>query len=256
MKDRIQIRQEQDSGVTTLQMQHGKVNALDTEFCHALTARFKELRASDTRASIITRTGTTFSAGVDLLRILDGGVDYARAFAPAVTKLFEVVFDFPKPVIAAVNGHAIAGGCVLACAADNRIMVSGSWRMDLPELLVGVPYPTVAVEILQLIIPPQYLQELIYSGATMRSEEILKKGLVNELVKPVQLMDRARSIAQRFADIPAPLFAQTERQIRQPSHERDPGVLKNFAARRCFFPLPARSTRRASRGWSARRRSR
>ena len=110
-------------------------------------------------------------------------------------------------------------------------MVSGSWRMDLPELLVGVPYPTVAVEILRLIIPPQYLQELIYSGATMLSEEVLKKGLVNELVKPVQLMDRARSIAQRFADIPTPLFAQTKRQIRQPSHQRDPGVLKNFAAR-------------------------
>ena len=52
-------------------------------------------------------------------------------------------------------------------------MVSGSWRMDLPELLVGVPYPTVAVEILRLIIPPQYLQELIYSGATMLSEEVL-----------------------------------------------------------------------------------
>ena len=103
--------------------------------------------------------------------------------------------------------------------------------MDLPELPVGAPYPTVAVEIRRFIIPARYLQELIYSGATMRSEEVLKKGLVNELVKPVQLMDRARSIAQRFADIPAPFFAQTKRQIRQPSHERDPGVLKNFAAR-------------------------
>ena len=231
MKDMIEVRQEQDSGVTTLQMRHGKVNALDTKFCHALTASFKELQTSDTKAVIMTGTGTTFSAGVDLLRMLDGGADYAKTFAPAVTELFEVVFDFPKPVIAAVNGHAIAGGCVLACVADHRIMASGSWRLDLSELLVGMPYPTVAVEIMRLISPPQYFQELIYSGATVLSEEALKRGLVNELVESTQLMDRARSIAQHYLTFPPPLFALTKRQIRQPVRERDPAALEDFAVR-------------------------
>ena len=75
------------------------------------------------------------------------------------------------------------------------------------------------------------LQELIYSGAAVLSEEALKKGLVNELVEPTQLMDRARSVAQRFIEIPAPLFALTKRQIRQPSKERDPSAIKDFAAR-------------------------
>ena len=72
-----------------------------------------------------------FSAGVDLLRVVDGGAAYVRTFLPAFRRVFETLFDYPKPVVAAVNGHAIAGGCVLACAADYRVMAAGDradWR--------------------------------------------------------------------------------------------------------------------------------
>ena len=226
----IEIRQDHDTHVTIFQMQHGKVNALDTEFCQALIDRFKELQVSDTKAIIMTGTGTAFSAGVDLLRLLDEGPDYAQAFVPVLTELFEVVFDFPKPVIAAINGHAIAGGCVLACAADHRIMATGSGRMGIPELHVGVPFPTLALEIMRLISPPQHFQELFYGGATVLPEEALRRGLVDELVEPTQLMDRARSVAQHFLEIPARVFALTKRQIRRPIHERDQTAFNSFEA--------------------------
>src|SRR5207253_4831329 len=103
-----------------LTMAHGKANAMSTEFCRALTARLAEANSSPARAVIITGQGRMFSAGVDLLRLSEGGAPYVREFLPALNAMFEAVFTCPKPVVAAVNGHAIAGGCVLACAADHR----------------------------------------------------------------------------------------------------------------------------------------
>src|SRR5438046_1457491 len=108
---------EQD-GVAILRMAHGKANAMDAEFCDALTARFAEHRQSSSQAIVMLGSGRIFSAGVDLLRLLDGGAPYIRTFLPKLTTMLTAVFSHPRPVVAAINGHAIAGGCVLACAAD------------------------------------------------------------------------------------------------------------------------------------------
>ena len=74
---------------------------------------------------VLTGQGKAFSAGVDLVRLSEGGADYIRQFLPSLHKLYDAVFFHPKPVVAAVNGHAIAGGCVLAACADRRIMARG-----------------------------------------------------------------------------------------------------------------------------------
>ena len=102
-------------------MAHGKANALDIEFCDAIAAQFEALRGSDAKAVVLTGQGKMFSAGVDLIRLSEGGADYVRRFLPALHRLYDTVFFFPKPVVAAVNGHAIAGGCVLQACADRRI---------------------------------------------------------------------------------------------------------------------------------------
>ena len=108
--------------VAVLTMTHGKANALDIEFCDALAARFDDLRKADAKAVVLTGRGKIFSAGVDLKRLSAGGAEYTRRFLPTLHRLYEAVFFHPKPVVAAVNGHAIAGGCVLACCADRRLM--------------------------------------------------------------------------------------------------------------------------------------
>ena len=108
-------------GIAVVTMVHGKANALDIEFCEAIAAQFEALRGSDTKAVVLTGQGQMFSAGVNLIRLSEGGADYVRRFLPALHRLYDTVFFFPKPVVAAVNGHAIAGGCVLECCADRRI---------------------------------------------------------------------------------------------------------------------------------------
>src|SRR4051812_6094777 len=96
-------------------------------------------------AIVLTGAGRAFSAGVDLRRIVEGGVPYAEEFLPALSDAFLAVFDCPRPVVAAINGHALAGGCVIAAAADLRLMSGGT--IGLTELLVGVQFPTVPLEI-------------------------------------------------------------------------------------------------------------
>jgi enoyl-CoA hydratase len=207
-------------GIAVMTLRHGKVNALDFEFCEAITARFKELRMSDVKAVVLTAQGKVFSAGVDLIRLSEGGADYVRKFLPVLHELFDTVFFHPKPVVAAVNGHAIAGGCVLACCADRRIMARQSGRIGVTELPVGVPFPALAFEIVRSAVPARYLAEVTYSGATYDSDTALERGFVDEIAEPSELLEDAFAVAQELAALSPAAFTQNKMQIRQPVRER------------------------------------
>jgi len=211
-------------GIAVLTLSHGKVNALDIEFCEALAARFKELGASaEAKAVVLTAKGKVFSAGVDLIRVGAGGADYIRQFLPSLHKLYDAVFFHPKPVVAAVNGHAVAGGCVLAACADRRVMARGVGRIGVTELLVGVPFPVLAFEIVRSAVPPRYLAEVTYSGATYDTDAALERGFIDEIAEPEELLEDAFAIAQELAALSPVAFAQTKAHIRQQVRERVAG---------------------------------
>jgi enoyl-CoA hydratase len=204
-------------GITVMQMHHGKANALDIELCDGLAAQFDACRESETKAIVLTGQGTMFSAGVDLLRLSDGGAPYVRRFLPALHRLYHTVFFFPKPVVAAINGHAIAGGCVLQACADKRIAAAGPGRTGVTELLVGVPFPPLAFEIMRFASPPRYLADGMFSGATYPPDVALSRGLIDELADgPAALFDRAVAVAETLAALSPQAFAQTKQQLRQP----------------------------------------
>ena len=207
-------------GIAVMTLAHGKANALDIEFCEALAARFLELRGAGAKAVVLTGQGKIFSAGVDLKRLSEGGADYIRKFLPALHRLYDAVFYFPKPVVAAINGHAIAGGCVLAACADRRVMARDAGRIGVTELQVGVPYPALAFEIVRFAVPPRYLPEFTLGAATYATDAALRQGWVDEVVEPADLMPRAMAAAQSLAALSPKAFAQTKMQIRQPVTER------------------------------------
>ncbi len=169
---------------------------------------------------INTGQGKIYSAGVDLKRLSDGGADYIRKFLPALHKLYDAVFYHPKPVVAAINGHAIAGGAVLAACADRRIMAREGGRIGVTELLVGVPFPALAFEIVRFAVPPRYLPEFTLSGATYASDDALQRGWIDEVTGPNDLLEDAVAVAQELALLSPPAFAQTKKQIRQAVTER------------------------------------
>lgn len=206
-------------GVALLRLAHGKANALDLELCEALTAQLNDCASSDAGAVVVTGDGRMFSAGVDLVRILSGGAAYVRAFLPSLNRMLAALFSVPKPVVAAVNGHAIAGGCIIACAADYRVMAREAGRIGIPELLVGVPFPVVPLEIMRFA-APQHFQALAYRGLTLTADLALQHGLVDAAVDADRLLDEAVAVAESLAAIPAAAFALTKRQLREPALER------------------------------------
>ncbi len=213
------IHSEKRGSVSVLRIEHGKANAIDTEFFENLDAALSEVEG-EPGGIVLTGSGSIFSAGVDLVRVLEGGADYLDHFVPKLTVGLTRVFSLPKPVVAAVNGHAIAGGCILACACDYRVAAAGSARMGVPELRVGVPFPTAPLEILKFVVPNNYLQEVVYSGRAFPLEAARERGLVDEIVNAEELLDRACEVAERFAAIGPASFRMTKRQLRQPALDR------------------------------------
>ena len=208
------IHREDREECAVLRFEHGKANALDVEFLGALDDRLAELEGG--QPIVLTGTGSIFSAGVDLFRILDGGADYLAAFLPALSRTIERLFSMPQPIVAAVNGHAIAGGCILAAAADRRAMADGSGRIGVPELLVGVPFPTAILEVLRSLVGTRAARELIYTGSTLDPRAAAEIGLVDEVVAPDELLDRCAKMAASLGALPAESFAITKRQLRRP----------------------------------------
>jgi enoyl-CoA hydratase len=206
--------------VAVVQMGHGKANALDTALCRSLTAEFGGLAGRGCRAAVLTGRGSIFSAGADLLRLRDGGPGYLDEFLPALSAAFLAVFGCPVPVVAAVNGHAIAGGCVLACACDYRVMNQGHGRIGVTELLVGVPFPVTALEILRFAAGTRRLSELACFGRTYRAAEAAGLGLVDEAVTQTLVLARAAEVAAELAALPAEPLRHTRRQVRGPALER------------------------------------
>jgi enoyl-CoA hydratase len=211
------LRRDARGDVALLTLAHGKASALDLELLVALDAALAEEQASGARALVLTGQGHIFSAGVDLFRVLDGGRAYLQEFLPALDRCLLRLFRFDKPVVCAVNGHAIAGGCIIACAADLRLFARGPATIGAPELLVGVPFPPTPLAIVRFAVPAGAFQRAVLSGRNYRADDALAAGLVDELVEPEELLPQAVAAAERMAAVPRRAFAHTKAQLRQPT---------------------------------------
>jgi enoyl-CoA hydratase len=218
--DAPSIRVESSGEVAVVRLARGKANALDTTLSRDLIACLGDVTTGGHRAVVLSGEGPIFSAGVDLPRLIDGGSDYVDEFLPALVDAFVAVFDCPIPVVAAVNGHAIAGGCILVSACDRRVMNADHGRIGVTELLVGVPFPVAALEILRFAVGTHRLQELTLFGQTYPAAEALALGLIDEAVQEATVLPRALEIAGVFAALPQQPLRHTRRQIRGPALDR------------------------------------
>jgi enoyl-CoA hydratase len=224
------IQLERRGTVAVARLDHGKVQALDVDLLDALIGVLDEIELSDARAVVLTGTGSVFSAGVDLRQVLGGGADYLDRFVPRLTSAFERLFSYPLPVVAAVNGAAVAGGCVMACACDRRMVAAGA-RIGATELVVGVPFPVSALEILRSACGDS-IEEVILGGRLYEAEEGRAVGLVDEVVPAADLLDHAVDAASGLGSLEPAAFRLAKAQLRRPALERiaadgpvvDPGV--------------------------------
>ena len=214
------VERKDAGGIRTLKLAHGKVSAMDLELGEALLKEMEDARDPAVKAVVLTGSGSSFSAGVDLFRVLRDGPDYGRRFLPVLDSFLHAALTLPKPMIAAINGHAIAGGCILAATCDHRIMSEGTARIGVPELVVGVPFPALPLQIMSARVADGPLRDLVFTGRTVLIDEAKALGLIDEKCPSGMLMDRAMEAAERLAAIPAGAFALTKQAFYTPILER------------------------------------
>lgn len=210
---------EERGEITIVRLAHGKVNALDVELLQAIAKAFGSLERG--RTVVFTGAGRSFCAGVDLKRILDGGPEYVQVFRPALSAAVKAVFYHPGPVVAAVNGHAIAGGCVLAAACDIRLMSGGT--IGLSEMLVGVPFPGVPLEVMRHALGPA-TRRFVMTAQLLSPQDALAAGLIDQVTKPEALLEAALAEAERLSRISPDVYEFTKRQLQGPARERIEGL--------------------------------
>jgi enoyl-CoA hydratase len=199
--------------VQVLTFLSGRVNALDVDLLEELTDAVRELQRSGAGALVVTGAGGAFSAGVDLNRVLQGGADYTDRLVPAISDMLIAMFGYPGPTVAAINGAAIAGGCVLACACDRRL-ISPDAQIGATEVRVGVPFPVAALEVVRYACGDR-AEEVALGAHTYRGAEAVANGLAHRVVTE-DLIEAAVMEASDLGEFPVDAYAHTKAQLRAP----------------------------------------
>lgn len=195
----IQVVQENMVAVVTVDRPE-RLNALNTQALQELLESFERLaRDSSVRAIIVTGAGDrAFIAGADIAEMKDKGPSEALAFARLGQAVCSAIEAAPQPVIAAINGYALGGGCEIALACDIRL-ASETAVLGQPEVTLGVPPGWGGTQRLPRVIGPGLARELIYTGRRVGAQEALRIGLVNAVYPPGELLERARALAADIA---------------------------------------------------------
>ncbi len=203
---------ERAEGIATVTVNRpDKLNALNSTVVRELAAVFAELCATDTRAAILTGAGEkAFVAGADIAEMSELSAAEAQAFSEAGHRVGYAIENAPFPVIAAVNGFALGGGCELALACDF-IYAADSARFGQPEVNLGLMPGFGGTQRLPRRVGIARARELVYTGDMIRAEDARAIGLVNQVVPASELMDRVRAVAKKIAD-KAPLGVRASKR--------------------------------------------
>lgn len=209
-----------DNQIATVRMERGKVHALNEGHIEQLAGAFRQLESNDSaRVIILTGTDKFFSFGLDVPEIYDYSRDDCHRFLTKFTELYGHIFIYPKPVIAAINGHAIAGGCMLATACDWRIMMTGRARIALNEVTFGSTVFHSSIEVLKYLCGRN--AEIIAGlGAMYSAEEALTLGLIDERAREDGFKNKILNKAGQYMAVDAAAFRAIKNLLRRPIYDR------------------------------------
>ena len=202
--------------VAILRIRGTKANSMTPEMVDVLGATIGKVLESDARSLVLTGEGKFFSAGLALPALVGLGRPELRAFMRSFGRTMRTLFASPKPVVAAINGHAIAGGAVLALQCDVRIAAAGDQRIGLNEVQLGIALPTSVMEPLRFAVAAKHLAEVALEGRLYSPAEALAVGLVDAVVPPGELEAVAIARARALGAIPPAAFATTKESLRRP----------------------------------------
>lgn len=214
------IQLEVRDGIAEIVLARPKVNAMSHGFLEAMDDAFTRVGNDDAiRGALVRSDGKCFSAGLDLLELASLDRKTLRTFLVDFDRAFMRAFNCPKPVAMAVEGHAIAGGAVLALCADYLVLRgSDDYKIGLTELAVGVPFPDSALRIVEAALPPRGLRQLVYTAGLFDPDTAFRLGVGDALVEhPVA---EARAWLDMASDRPLSTFRLVKAKLRAHANAR------------------------------------
>lgn len=210
-----------EDGLATITMRRGKVNAFNESMIEEISNCFADLETDGSVRAIIFRgTGKFFSFGFDIPGFLSYSKDEFIRYLTKFTGLYTRIFLYPKPVVAALNGHTIAGGCMLALACDHRVMASGKARISLNEITFGSSVFAGSVEMLRWLVGERSAESILLTGGMYSAEEARHLGLVDEVADDIHLLERAGKAADDLARKDPAAFKSIKWLLRKPIAEK------------------------------------
>ena len=188
--------------VAEIVMNRPPVNAMNLEFISALEDAHAGLCADGAKAIVISGKEGLFSAGLDAPELLDQSRDQVIGFWRRFFSLMNSLAASPVPVVAAITGHAPAGGAVLSLHCDYRVAARGEFRIGLNEVRVGLPVPPNILFMLETIVGARQAMLLACSGTMLSPEQALEVGLVDEVAEPDAVVSAAVVWAEHMLALP------------------------------------------------------
>lgn len=210
----ISISPETD-GITTIQLLRGKANAINGEMVSELReALYSLANSADTAAVIVTGHGSFFSAGLDVMELYNYNeaqlIDFWRSFGELIYEMNA----FPKPLLAAVNGHSPAGGCVLALCCDYVVMDEGIYRIGLNELEVGIVIPGIMMKLLSHRTGGAQAYQLLMTAKMLTAGEACDAGIVDQVSQPGTALLIARERCASYLQFPGEIWSDTKLNLK------------------------------------------
>jgi len=210
------VQLQKRDGIATLTLARGKVNAINGPLVDQMREQLKSLKHDpEVKAIILTGAGKFFSFGFDVPEFLSFDKAQFARFLIGFTDLYTYLFTYPKPVVAALNGHTIAGGCMLALACDYRVMVTGKARISLNELSFGASVFAGITEMLRFTVGSANAAKVLYSGSMYSAEEAKGIGLIDEVIAEQDLMGAAFKMASTLGSKYPPAFSGIKSLLRK-----------------------------------------
>lgn len=210
-----------ESGVAFVSIEHGKVNALREQVIDELARVFAQLVGmAEAKVIVLTGRDKFFTFGFDIPHFYDYSRESFTSFLIRFTDFYHELFMFPKPVIAAINGHCIAGGTMLATACDYRIMVAGRTKIGSNELGFGSSVFAGTVEMLKYVVGARNARKILYMGELLSASDALSLGLVDKLTTSLDLARDIQEISRKFASKEPTAFASIKTMLRRSVHEK------------------------------------
>lgn len=200
-----------ENGIAHLNFDDGKANVLNAASLTALESALDEAKAG--KAVVFSGRPGTFSGGLDLKTLPTLPKGEFQSTLTQFSRFCHTLLTFPRPVVAAVTGHAIAGGTVLLLCCDHRIGEAGEFKIGLSEVPIGMPLPTFVYRLAEHSVSKRHITEATLHGRLYPPGDAERIGYLQSVVDPGDAVSRAYQVAANLAALPNPAYLMTKTRI-------------------------------------------